>query len=99
MHIPREPQSNRPGPIQFFLQFHQNAVSHAHYFLYYDFQQLCKKLLFTIAEQFDALRFAMVAFSALIYSVKVDIAAREQSPSLLCDSLVRIAFVSAQVSK
>lgn len=77
--IPRPPQSNRNGLIQFFIKFHQNAVTHAHYFLFYDFQQLCGKLLFAMAEQFDALRFAMAAFSALIYSVKIDIAERERA--------------------
>ena len=50
-----------------------------HYLCYYDYTKLYTKTLFAIAEQCDALRHGMVAFSALIYSVKVDSSAREQA--------------------
>lgn len=97
--IPRPPQSNRNRLTQFFIKFHRDAITHTNYFMFYDSQQLCEKHLFAMAEQFDALRFAMTAFSALIYSVKNRYRRKRTSTSLLCDSLVRITIVSTRISK
>jgi hypothetical protein len=75
--LPRSPRSNKSQLVQFFLKYHQMAISAAHYFRFYDYQQLSTKLLPGMADQSDALRHAMVAFSAFIYSMKVERAARE----------------------
>jgi len=65
--------------VRFFLKYHQEAISVYHYLSYYDYTELHSKTLFAIAEHCDALRHGIVAFSALIYSVKVDSSAREEA--------------------
>jgi hypothetical protein len=70
-HIPRPPTSNRPQPVQLFLRFHQEKVTSAHYFAWFDYNQLYTNLLHAMAEDSLALQYAMVAFSALVYSAKV----------------------------
>jgi hypothetical protein len=70
-HIPRPPTSNRSQPVQLFLRFHQEKVSSAHYFAWFDYHQLYTNLLHAMAEDSLALQYAMVAFSALVYSAKV----------------------------
>lgn len=47
--------------------------------MYFDYRKLCTMTLLAMAEVSDTLRHAVVAFSALIYSMKVDRAAREQA--------------------
>jgi hypothetical protein len=55
----------------FYLQYHREAISEAHYFRWYDYNKFCTKTIFTMAEESDAMRHALVAFSALIYSIKI----------------------------
>lgn len=75
--VPRAPESNQAQPIQFFLKFHRETIIAAHYFRYYDLPELHTKWLPAMAEQCECLRHAMVAFSALIYSIKTNPDARE----------------------
>ena len=75
--VPRSPKSNQAQPIQFFLKFHRETITAAHYFRYFDLPQLHTKWLPAMAEQCECLRHAMVAFSALIYSIKENPGARE----------------------
>jgi hypothetical protein len=70
-------QSARSSPIQFFLKFHHERITEAHYFRWYDYPKLCTKLLFCLAENSDPLRHAMVGFSALVYSYKFHQRARQ----------------------
>lgn len=70
-------QSARASPIQFFLKFHRERITEAHYFRWYDYSKLSTKILFSLAENSDSLRFAMVGFSALIYSYKFHQGARQ----------------------
>lgn len=77
--IARPPRSTRNQNVQFFLNFHRESVTEFHYFRYYDYHKLCTKTLLAMAEKSDALRHAVVAFSALIYSMRMDRAAREQA--------------------
>jgi len=56
----------------YFLNFHQSHISRSHYFLNSDFSQICTNSLFTMARKSAGLRYAMAAFSALIYTIKVD---------------------------
>ena len=79
IHIATPPMATRSHHVQFFLKYHRETINESHYFLYYDYTKLCTKILFAIAENCDALRHGMVAFSALIYSVKVDSSAREKA--------------------
>jgi hypothetical protein len=65
--------------VRFFLKYHQETIRVCHYLCYYDYTKLYTKTLFALAEHCDALRHGMVAFSALIYSVKVDSSTREQA--------------------
>ena len=75
--VPRAPRSNQAQPIQFFLKFHRETITAAHYFRYYDLPELHTKWLPAMAEQCECLRHALVAFSALIYSIKTNPDARE----------------------
>jgi hypothetical protein len=75
--IPRAPTSNKVRSIQFFLKFHQDTITAAHYFRYFDLPKLHTKWLPAMAEQCECLRYALVAFSALIYSIKVNPSARQ----------------------
>jgi hypothetical protein len=79
IEIPRPPKSTRSHPNQFFLSYHQENITEYHYFMYFDYRKLCTRTLLAMAEASDALRHAVVAFSALIYSMKVNRAAREQA--------------------
>jgi len=51
----------------------------SHYCLYYDYNKFITTTLLAMAEGSIALRHAVVAFSALIYSIKADRIAREQA--------------------
>jgi hypothetical protein len=68
--IPRSPESNRHHLVDFFLKYHLEVISPGHYFLYYDYIELCKCWLPAMAATSLALRHALVAFSALVYSYK-----------------------------
>lgn len=69
--IPRSPESNRHHLVDFFLKYHLEVIRPGHYFWYYDYIQLCKCWLPAMAATSLALRHALVAFSALVYSIKV----------------------------
>jgi hypothetical protein len=75
--VPRSPKSNQPQHIQLFFKFHRETITAAHYFRYFDLPELHTKWLPAMAEQCECLRYAMVAFSALIYSIKSNPGARE----------------------
>jgi hypothetical protein len=74
--IPRAPKSNQTQAIEFFLKYHHREIVPALYFRWYDYHHVYKGWLPAMAEQSDALRHALVSFSALIYSMKVNRAAR-----------------------
>ena len=76
--IPRSPKSSHNLQVLFFLKYHRETINHTHYSLFYDYHQLCKKSLLAIAERYDPLRYAIVAFSALVCSAKINFA-REQA--------------------
>jgi hypothetical protein len=65
--------------VRFFLKYHQETIGVCHYLCYHDYTELHTKTLLALAEHCEALRHGIVAFSALIYSVKVDSSAREQA--------------------
>jgi hypothetical protein len=69
--IPRSPKLNRPQHVQLLLQFHREKIYSAHYFAYYDYHGLYTRLLPAMAEDSDALQYAMLAFASLVYSEKV----------------------------
>jgi hypothetical protein len=77
----RPPKSSRKPEVEMFLAFHRASVTESHYFLYFDYRKLCTQTLLAMAEQSEALRNSVVAFSALIYSIKVDPNARQQALS------------------
>jgi hypothetical protein len=70
------PKSIRHIIIQFFITFHQGNVNEFHYFCYHDYHKFCTTTLMVMIERADVLRDAVVAFSALVYSMKVDKSAR-----------------------
>lgn len=77
--IPQAPRSTRNQNVKFFLNFHRETITGFHYFRYDNYQKRCTRTLLAMAERSDALRYAVVAFSALIYSMNVDRTAREQA--------------------
>src|SRR5947207_410363 len=68
--IPRSPKSNRHYLVDYFFKFHLEVISSAHYFMYFDYIQLCKCWLPAMAVPSIALQYAVVAFSALVHSMK-----------------------------
>jgi hypothetical protein len=75
INIPRSPKSNRARSLQYFLNFHKDRVTHAHYSLFYDYQSP----IYILLEFFEPLQYSVAAFSALIRSFKVDQSSREQA--------------------
>lgn len=72
------PHGIRSECVQFFLQYHREAITEAHYLRWYDYSKLSTVIIFNLAETADVLQHAIVAFSALIYSIKENhIRARE----------------------
>jgi len=65
------PPTDHTQPIRFFLNFHRETITEAHYFRCSDYNKLHTKTLFAMAEELDSMRHALVAFSALIYSIKI----------------------------
>ena len=78
LSIPRalSPPADHTQQIRFFLNFHRETITEAHYFRYYDYNKLHTKVLFAMAEELDSMRHSLVAFSALIYSIKIHSDAR-----------------------
>lgn len=72
-HIPKSPKSTHHPQLLFFLKYHHETINHSHYCLFYDYHQLCTKSLLAIAEHYNPLRYAIVAFSALVYSVRTNV--------------------------
>ena len=70
------PVSSRVQSTLFFLNFYRQVVREYHYFLYNDHQKLSTEVLLAMAEQSSALKNSMVAFAALLYSMKEPGAAR-----------------------
>ena len=77
--VPRAPGSPRDQSVQFFLHFHRQTIMESHYCLYFDYNKFITTTLLAMTERSSALRHAVVAFSALIYSIKGDRIAREQA--------------------
>ena len=75
--IPRAPKSNQHQLVDYFLKFHLDVINPSHYFWWNDYNQLCKCWLPTMADPSIALRYGVVAFSALVYSMKIDHTARQ----------------------
>ena len=74
-HLPclyRTPRSIHDDMIPFFLSYHRQNITYGRYFWYCDHHRFIKKGLFDLAKQSDSLRYAIAAFSALIYSIQVD---------------------------
>lgn len=71
------PHGCRSQLVQFFLKYHRENITEAHYLRWYDYPKLCTSIIFSLAETSDALQHAMVAFSALIFSIKINHRARE----------------------
>lgn len=57
--------------ISFFLNFHEKHIMSTHYFRIYDHGDTCLHGLRNMAKQFEVLRYAIAAFSALVNSVKI----------------------------
>ena len=79
IQIPTVPNSSRDHSIQFFLKFHRENINEFHYFCYHDYQKFCTTMLMAMVQQSNALCNAVVAFSALIYSIKIDHFTRVQA--------------------
>jgi hypothetical protein len=74
--IPRSPSSTRHPTTEFYLAYHRQCINGYYYYSYYDYGQLFTKGLLAMAEQSNALYFGLIAFSALIYALRIDPTAR-----------------------
>jgi hypothetical protein len=91
MRIRPPPMPFRTPVESFFLQYHRETITACHYFCYYDYKQRFINMLFSMSEQCDALRYAMIAFSAVIYSIaNVDLSARERAFVYYAQSLQQL---------
>jgi Fungal specific transcription factor domain len=77
LSIPRSPKSVQNQSTLFFQKFDRECITSAHYFAWHDYNQFYTKWLPAMAEEHIALQHARLAFSALIYSTKVDSRAKE----------------------
>jgi hypothetical protein len=60
------------------MSFHHEFVIPSHYFWYHDIRGFCRRGLLNLAGNSDSMRYAVAAYSALLYSVfKQDRKARE----------------------
>jgi len=96
IHIPRPPKTTRTHPVQFFLSYHKENITSNHYFSYYDYKKICTTMLLAMAERSEALRHAVVAFSALIYSLRIDRTVREQAFIYYAIALQELGIVLRQ---
>lgn len=55
--------------VQFFLWYHRERIDEHHYFYPSDYAQICSSVVFAMAEEFDPIRNALVAFSSFMYSI------------------------------
>jgi len=70
--VPRSPTPSPTHPaIRFFLTYHKERIIPAHYFRYFDYSEFFTKSLMAMADGSEVLQSAVVAFSALVFSVKV----------------------------
>ena len=98
IQLPQIPKSIRDRFVQFFIDFHQGNVNEFHYFCYYDYRRFCTRTLMVMIEQSSALRDAVVAFSALIYSVKIDRSARVLAFLYYASALQQLRVLLDQVT-
>lgn len=69
--VPRPVSPHQCKAVRFFLNFHRETITSAHDFRWYDYPRLHTELIFAMGEESDALQYAICAFSALVYSVRV----------------------------
>ena len=96
--IPAVPNSTQDPRIQFFLRFHRENINEFHYFCYHDYRKFCTTTLMAMIQQSDALCNAVVAFSALIYSVKIDRSSRVQAFSHYALALQQLRVLVDQIT-
>ena len=78
------------GPL---MKYHQQNISYAHYFRYFDYPKLYSETILAMAQQSDALLHAVAAFSALIWSIKTDPSYREPAFWLYSGACVELKRV------
>ena len=79
LYITPSVASSESRLLQFFLQYHREKISASHYFFYFDYKQTFMSTLFRLGQHSDALQYSIVAFSAFIYSMKINRALRVQA--------------------
>ena len=58
--------------IPFFMSYHRESINYGRYFWYWDHYRFIKERLLDLAARSDLLQYAIVAFSAGIYSIQID---------------------------
>lgn len=91
------PGSSPETKIVEFLAFHHEFVIPSHYFWYHDSRGFCSLGLLNLASNSDSMRYAVAAYSALLYSVyKRDRKGREYAFLYYAQSVYCVqAFVNA----
>lgn len=98
LQIPTIPKSIRDDFIQFFISFHQVNINEFHYFCYHDYHKFCTRTLIAMIEQPNPLRDAVVAFSAMIYSMKVDRSTRVLAFRYYTSAVQRLQVLLDQIT-
>lgn len=80
----------------FFLRFHHKNINEFHRFVYHDYHKFCTTTLMVMVEQSGALRDAVVAFSALIYSMEIDRSVRAQAFMYYASALRQLRIILDQ---
>jgi hypothetical protein len=68
----RTPRPIRDDLIPFFLSYHRQNIDYGRYFWFCDPHRFIKESLLELTKQSEPLRYAVAAFSALIYSIQLD---------------------------
>jgi hypothetical protein len=66
--IPRPPQFPAEAWVEDFIKIHHKSVCAGHYFWFSDYNDFCKRDLLELANKSIPLRFAVAAYSALLFA-------------------------------
>ena len=69
--IPRPPKALSDEKIPYFISYHREQISSGHYIWYHDAHKFCENGVLAVAEKSHIFRYAIAAFSAIVYSDQV----------------------------
>ena len=67
--ITQPPKATAESKAVEFLTYHDRFVIHNHYFLWQDYNNLCRHAIPEMARTFEPMKYAVAAYSALLFSI------------------------------